>query len=63
MLRDFPVKKVKKTGLNGCIYKFCDAYKTFDTGDFIDIHKYLLKETKYKIMLGLIKKIFIALSS
>ena len=46
MLGDFSIKKnEEKKGLNGCIYNFYDDCKTFDTGHFIDIHKYLLKET------------------
>ena len=35
-------------------------YKTFNTSDITDIHKYLMKK-QYKILFGLIKKIFIAL--
>ena len=35
---------MKKTRLNGCAYNFSVDYKTFDTSDIIDIHKYLMKK-------------------
>ena len=34
----------KKTGLNQCVYHFSVDYKTFDTTDVINIHKYLMKK-------------------
>ena len=35
---------MKKTpGLNGGVYNFSVGYKTFDTSDTINIHKYLMK--------------------
>ena len=34
---------MKKTGLNRCVYDFSLDYKTFDTNNVIDIHKYLMK--------------------
>ena len=38
------------------MYNFSVGYSTFDTSNIIDIHKYLMKKTWYKIMFGLIKK-------
>ena len=35
---------MKKTGLNECIYGFSVDYKTFDTSNIIDIHKYLMNK-------------------
>ena len=52
---------MKKTGLNECVYDFAVDYRAFDTSNIIDIHKYLTKKTWYKIMFGLIKKMFISL--
>ena len=43
-LGDFSANIMKKTGLNGCVYNFSVDYKTFDTSDIIDIHKYLMKK-------------------
>ena len=55
------MKKHKKNpGLNGCVYDFSVDYRSFDTRNIIDIHKYLIKKHD-KIMLGLIKKIFTGL--
>ena len=34
----------KKTELNGRVYDFSVDYKTFDTNNIIDIHKYLMKK-------------------
>ena len=36
-------------------------FNPIDTNDILDIHKYLMKRTWYKIMFGLTKKIFIGL--
>ena len=46
--KDFTIDNMKKTRLN-------------NNNDISDIHKYLMKRTRYKIMFGLIKKIFIGL--
>ena len=35
---------MKKTGLSGCVYDFSVDYRTFDTSNIIDIHKYLMKK-------------------
>ena len=47
-LGDFSANIMKKTGLNGCVYNFSVDYKTFDTSDKIDIHKYLMKKHDVK---------------
>ena len=39
---------MKKTRLNGCVYNFSVDYKTFDTSDIIDIHKYIMKKHNIK---------------
>ena len=36
-------------------------FNPIDTNNILDIHNYLMKETWYKIIFGLIKKIFIGL--
>ena len=41
-------KMKKKTELNGCVYNFSVDYKTFDTSNIIDIHKYLMKRNNVK---------------
>ena len=40
---------------------FSVDFNPIDTNDVLDIHKYLMKRTRYKTMFGLIKKIFIGL--
>ena len=35
---------MKKAGLNGCVYNFSVDYKTFDTSNIVNIHKYLMKK-------------------
>ena len=40
---------------------FSDDFNPIDTNDILDIHRYLMKRTKYKKMFGLIKKMFIAI--
>ena len=53
---DFSVNNIKKTRLNGCLDNFSFEYRDFDTNNINDIHKYLKKNTQYKMMFGLIKK-------
>ena len=52
----------KKTGLKGNVNVFSVDFNPIDTNDILDICKYLMKGTCYKIMFQLIKKIFIGLS-
>ena len=42
---DFSANKMKKTGLNGCVYDFSVDYKISDTSDIINIHKYKTEPT------------------
>ena len=49
---DFSANKMKKTGLNGCVYDFSVDYKISDTSDIINVHKYLIKKYKIKLFLG-----------
>ena len=39
---DFSVNKMKKPGLNGCVYDFSVDYRAFGTSNIIDIHKYFM---------------------
>ena len=52
---------MKKTGLQGVVNCFSVDVNPIDTIHILDIHKYLIKRTWYKIMFGLIKKIFIGI--
>ena len=47
----------KKTGLKGVVKYFSVDFYRDDTNDILDILKYLMKRTWYKIMFWLIKKI------
>ena len=38
------------------MHDFSVDYKTFNTSNIIDIHKYLMKKTQYKVVDGLFKK-------
>ena len=53
----------KKAGLNCYAYNFSVDYRAFDADNIIDIHKYLIKKTWYKIMLEIIFKMFVVLLS
>ena len=53
--------KKKKTGLKGVAKFVLVDFNPNDTNDILDIHKYLMRGTWYKIMSELIKKIFIGL--
>ena len=48
-------------GLGGVVKYFSVDFNLIDNKDILDIHKYLMKKAWYKIMFGLIKKIFIGL--
>ena len=52
---------MKKIGLKGVVKFFSIGFNAIDINDILDIHKYLMKRTWYKIMFGLIKKILIRL--
>ena len=52
---------MKNTGLKGVVNFFSVDLNPIDTNNILDIHKYFMKRTWYKIMFGLIKKVFIGL--
>ena len=43
------------------LYDFSVGFKTLDTSNIIYTHKYLKKQMQYKIIFGLIKRVFIEL--
>ena len=43
------------------LYDFSVGFKTLDTSNIIDTHKYLKTKMQYKIIFGLIKRVFIEL--
>ena len=51
----------KKTVLKEIANFFSVDFSSIDTNDILDIHKYLMDRAYYKIMFGVIKKIFIGL--
>ena len=53
---DFAINNMKKTGLKGSVKLFSVDFNPIDTSDILDIHKYLMKGTLYKIMFELNKK-------
>ena len=59
--KDFTINNMKKTWLKGVVRCFSVDFNPIDTNDILDIHKYLMKRIWYKVMFGLIKKIFIGL--
>ena len=52
---------MKKTGPKGSVQNFSVDYNAINTSDILDIGRYFMKETCYKITFGLIKKMFIGL--
>ena len=61
-LKDFTINNMKtKTSLKGVVQLFSADFNPIDINNILDIHKYLMKRTGYKIVLWLIKKIFIGL--
>ena len=52
---------MKKTGSKESLRNFSVDFNPIDTNDTLDIHRYLMKEIEYKIMFGIVKKIFIVL--
>ena len=57
----FTIDNMKKIGLKEVVKIFSVDFKLIDTKDILDIQKYLMKRTWYKIMFELNKKIFIGL--
>ena len=46
--KDFPVDKMKETGLNGYFYDFRVDYDALAVNDILDIHKYLMEKNNIK---------------
>ena len=46
--KDFPVRNLKKTGLNGYVYDFSVDFNGIVLNDILDIHKYLMKKHDIK---------------
>ena len=56
ILGDFSASNMKKTGLNRCVFDFAVDYRAFDTGNIVNIQKYLMKKHDIKSCLELLKK-------
>ena len=61
ILRDYTINNIKKRELKEVVKVFCVDYNAVDTNNILDIHRYLIRETWYKIMSGFFKKMFIGL--
>ena len=61
VLNNFAINNMKNTGLKGVVKFFSLDFNPIDANYILDIHNYFMKRTWYKIMFGLIKKIFIGL--
>ena len=48
--KDFTIDNVKKTSLKGYVHVFSCDYNVIEINDFLDIHKYLMKITRSKII-------------
>ena len=59
--KDFTINNMAKTGLKGFMQFFSVDFNPIDNNNILDSHKYLMKWTWYKRMLGLIKKILTGL--
>ena len=49
ILKDFAIDNMNRTGSNGYVYDISVDYEIIDTNDIVDIRKYFMKRTKYKI--------------
>ena len=59
--KDFTINNMKKTRLKGVVKYFSVDFNSINTYGILDIHKYFMKRIWYKIMFGLIKKMFTGL--
>ena len=50
MSGNFLADNMKKTCLNACGYDISVDYRVFETGNIIDIHKYLMKQHDTKCL-------------
>ena len=55
---DFTIDNIRKTGLKGSVQVFHVDYNAVDAGDILDIHRYSVTETLYKIMFRFIKNVY-----
>ena len=55
---DFTIDNIRKTGLKGNVQVFHVDYNAVDAGDILDIHRYSVTETLYKIMFRFIKNVY-----
>ena len=63
MSKDLQLITWKKLRLKGIVKFFCVGFSSIDTNDILDVLKHSMKRKWYKIMFGLIKKMFIVLLS
>ena len=59
--KDSTINNMTKTGLTGVVKLFFSWFNPIGTNHLSDVHKYVMKKTWYKIIFGLIKKMFIRL--
>ena len=57
----FITKNMKKAGFKESLKCFSVDFNPIDTSNILDVHRYLMKGKKYKIMFELIKKMFMGL--
>ena len=57
----FITKNMKKAGFKESLKCFFVYFNPIDTNNILDVHRYLMKGKKYKIMFELIKKMFMGL--
>ena len=63
ILKTFTINNMKKSGLKGSVKIFSADFNPIDTNDILDIHRYLMKGNEYKLMFGIMNKLFIVLLS
>ena len=56
MSKDFSFDSVKNAGLYRYVRNFIVDHDGIDVADILEIHKYLMKKTRYKIMFRLFLK-------
>ena len=59
--KNFTLDNMNKTGPKGSVKLFSVDYNAIDNNDFLDIHRYLMKDTLYKIIFAIIKRMFVVL--
>ena len=56
--KKFTINNMKKNGIRRSSKNLFCWFNPIDTNGILDFHKYLMKEKQYKIMFGVIKKMF-----